>query len=105
MNRLACINIDLDGLAHYAAIHALCADAVPASAEDLVDRVAIDRFLELCDGNGVKGTLFAIGRDLREHGKASLRRAAETGHEVGNHTYWHDYALGQLADRCFAIST
>jgi len=92
--RLACINIDLDALAHYAAIHALAPDALPASAADLVDRVAIDRFLELCDAHGVKGTLFAVGRDVGEHGATTLRRAVEQGHEVGNHTHSHDYALG-----------
>lgn len=95
MKRLACINIDLDALGHYVAIHALDKDALPAGADTLVDRVAIDRFLELCDSHDVKGTLFAIGRDLGEHGAKSLRRAAEAGHEVGNHTYWHDYALFQ----------
>ena len=95
MKRQACITIDLDGLSHYAAIHALPAGALPASGEDLVDRVAIDRFLDLCDNHQIPGTLFAIGSDLREHGKAALRRAAQGGHEVGNHTFWHRYALGQ----------
>ncbi|HEX3693985.1 MAG TPA: polysaccharide deacetylase family protein [Polyangia bacterium] len=95
MPRLACINIDLDGLLHYAAIHGLAADALPAGAADAVDRLAIDRFVALCDGAGVKGTLFAIGSDLRAHGQGSLRAAARGGHEVGNHTRAHDYALSR----------
>jgi hypothetical protein len=94
-SRIACINIDLDGLLHYAAIHGLPADAVPAQAADLVDRVAIGRFTELCEAGGVKGTLFAIGADLGQHGRASLRTAAVAGHEIGNHTFTHDYALSR----------
>ena len=106
MKRLACVTIDLDGLSHYAAIHAMPEGTLPASAEDLVDRVAIDRFLELCGNQQVPGTLFAIGNDLRDHGKASLRRAVENGHEVGNHTFWHRYALWQkgLSDVATDIS-
>ena len=95
MRRLACINIDLDGLAHYAAIHGLPEEALPAGAVDLVDRVAVDRFVGLCDVAGVKGTLFAIGGDLREAGRRSLRAAAAAGHEIGNHTHAHDYALSR----------
>ena len=95
MRRLACINIDLDGLAHYAAIHGLPDEALPPGAVDLVDRVAIDRFVGLCDAAGVKGTLFAIGGDLREPGRRSLRAAAAGGHEIGNHTHAHDYALSR----------
>jgi hypothetical protein len=89
------VNIDLDGLLHYAAIHGLTAHALPAGAADVVDRVAIDRFVALCDGAGVKGTLFAIGDDLRAHGRASLRAAARGGHEIGNHTRSHDYTLSR----------
>ena len=95
MRRIACINVDLDGLLHYAAIHGLPPGALPAGADDLVDRVAIDRFVGLCDEGGVKGTLFAIGSDLRDHGRASLRAAAGAGHEIGNHTHTHDYALSR----------
>jgi len=100
VDRLACINIDLDGLAHYAAIHALPPGALPPGADSLIDRVAVLRFLELCDAVGVPGTLFTIGRDLGEPGARALRRAVASGHEVGNHTHWHDYALARapLAD-------
>lgn len=97
VKRLACINIDLDALPHYAAIHALPAGALPPEASDLVDRVATARFVELCDGAGVKGTLFAVGRDVTAAGAALLRRATEAGHEVGNHTFAHDYTLARQA--------
>lgn len=102
MDRLACINIDLDALPHYAAIHALGPGALPTGASDLVDRVAIDRFLELCDAHSVKGTLFAVGRDVGDHGAKSMRRAAENGHEIGNHTWSHDYALAKQSPASIA---
>lgn len=102
MRRLACINIDLDGLPHYAAIHGLPEDALPPEAVDLVDRVAIDRFGALCDAGGAKGTLFAIGGDLREPGRRGLRAAAAAGHEIGNHTHAHDYALSRRSGAAVA---
>jgi hypothetical protein len=102
VKRLACINIDLDGLNHYAAIHGLPAGALPDGAADLIDRVAIDRFTALCDDAGVKGTLFAIGSDLRDAGKASLRAAVAGGHEIGNHTDAHDYALARRTPEVIA---
>ena len=95
--RLACINIDLDALPHYAAIHGLGESALPHGANDLVDRVATARFLALCDGAGVKGTLFAVGRDVGEAGARLLRGAVQAGHEVGNHTFAHDYTLARHA--------
>jgi peptidoglycan/xylan/chitin deacetylase (PgdA/CDA1 family) len=95
--RLACINIDLDALPHYAAIHGLEDSALPRAGVDLVDRVATARFLELCDGAGVKGTLFAVGRDVGDAGARLLRGAVDAGHEVGNHTFAHDYTLARQA--------
>lgn len=102
MRRLACLNIDLDGLAHYAAIHGLPAEALPAGAVDLVDRVAVDRFVALCDAAGVQGTLFAIGGDLGAAGRDRLRAAAAAGHEIGNHTHAHDYALARRSGAAVA---
>jgi hypothetical protein len=132
LSRLACINIDLDGLRHYAAIHGLPADVLGSGGADAVARLAPDRLCELLAGvgKGVPGTFFAIGDDLldspldglgangtskasetssigpeppsvrpersRGAGAAPLRRAAEAGHEIGNHTLHHRYDLARL---------
>ena len=102
-SRLACLNVDLDGLRHYAAIHGLAEGALPPGAVDAVARLAPDRLCDALADRGLKGTFFAIGEDLitrREGGEvespgtllagaAPLRRAAAAGHEIGNHTRNH----------------
>jgi peptidoglycan/xylan/chitin deacetylase (PgdA/CDA1 family) len=92
--RIASISIDLDSLSHYCRIHALPEDALGPGGDTAVYRLAIDRFVELCQETGVRGTLFAVGQDLQP-GQAALAKAARSGFEIGNHTYWHDYALAQ----------
>ncbi len=116
MARLACLTIDLDGLPHYAAIYGLPVETLGPGGSDSVARLAADRMCELLAavGNGVPGTFFAIGADLIERrrsagdeveedgpmsllpGAAPLRRAAEAGHEIGNHTRHHRYDLARL---------
>ena len=121
MARLACLNIDLDGLRHYTAIHGLPAESLGPGGADAVARLAPDRLCELLAGvgQGVPGTFFAIGEDLVERrrpeparagdieddeagpasllpGATALRRAAEAGHEIGNHTRHHRYDLARL---------
>jgi hypothetical protein len=105
MPRLACLNIDLDGLRHYAGIHGVPAESLGPGGADAVARIASDRFCELLGGagTGIPGTLFAIGEDLFVGsdtllpGGASLRRAAEAGHEIGNHTHHHRYDLARMS--------
>lgn len=110
--RLACLNVDLDGLRHYAAIHGLPEDALPPGAAEAVARLAPDRLCEALGEKGLRGTFFAIGEDLlarREGGEVEspeallpgaepLRRAAAAGHEIGNHTRHHRYDLTRLPD-------
>ncbi|MHB8418753.1 MAG: polysaccharide deacetylase family protein [Myxococcales bacterium] len=109
--RLACINVDLDGFRHYAAIHGLPADALPPESADAVARLAPSRFCELLAGRGLRGTLFAIGEDLVARsageekrptellpGAAPIRGAFTAGHEIGNHTRHHRYDLTRLPE-------
>lgn len=90
---LACISFDLDGLWCYRAIHGL---PEPADRPDIdaAYSVGVRRLLGVLDEAGIRGTLFAIGKDaaLPAHA-AMLRSAARQGHEVASHSYAHDYAL------------
>ncbi len=88
---LAALTIDLDSLRHYHRIHGMEA---PPAGPDPVYRRAAERFGELCARLGLQGTAFCIGEELEEPGAAAAIRAlAGAGHEIGNHTWSHDYAL------------
>lgn len=90
---LASLSIDLDALEHYHRIHGL-PERPPG--EDPVYGKAVERFGELCARLGVAGTAFCVGRNLAEPAAAAaVRRLAEAGHELGNHTLSHDYALSR----------
>jgi peptidoglycan/xylan/chitin deacetylase (PgdA/CDA1 family) len=97
MPRLACISIDLDELPHYLGIHGLERGALGEGGDTAVYRTALPRFLEICDRRGVASTLFCVGRDLGGDSAGLLRKAAGNGHELGNHTFWHDYQLSRSA--------
>ena len=51
--------------------------------------------LNVLDQYGVKGTFFVIGREARWHPDL-IYRIAESGHDLGNHTYSH-YRLDSLS--------
>jgi peptidoglycan/xylan/chitin deacetylase (PgdA/CDA1 family) len=56
--------------------------------------------LDLLAAHGVGATFFVIGRDAQAHG-VLLRRIANAGHEIGNHTWSHrhPWTLPQHAAR------
>ena len=87
------VSVDLDGLACYAAIHGLSAP-LDDRALRAVPEVALSRFCALFAALRIPATFFVIGR---EAGIApqSLRRAAADGHEIGSHSFAHDYALSR----------
>jgi len=87
------VSVDLDGLGCYAAIHGLSLRP-DGRAERAVPEVAVQRFCELFAGLGVRATFFAIGREA-PIAPASLKAAATAGHEIGSHSYAHDYALSR----------
>ena len=90
------VSIDLDGVGCYAAIHGLGLGALSVEAQRAVPITAVDRFCELLARHGLRGTLFAIGRELDLPGaEEPLRRAAGAGHEVASHSFGHDYALSR----------
>jgi len=92
--RLCALSVDLDEIRHYHAIHALT-PATPAAEHAVYDR-AVARFLDLASSERVPLTLFVVGSDLaRPQNAALLRRAADGGHELGNHTLDHLYDLSR----------
>lgn len=46
------------------------------------------RLLDLLEGHDARGTFFCLGRFAREH-PLIVRRAAEAGHVIGNHSWDH----------------
>jgi len=92
--RLCAISIDLDEIRHYFAIHGLSGSA-SAAANAVYDR-ALARFDDLAAGERVPLTYFVVGADVaRPENVVALRRAAEHGHELANHTLDHFYDLSR----------
>ncbi len=101
MDKLGAVSIDVDGLHHYARIHGRSEFDLDAHAKRAVAEKAIPRFLELMEG--IQGTLFVIGEDLREASfAASISTAAEAGHELGSHSFAHDYTMSRKPRRLIA---
>src|SRR5512142_406753 len=96
--RLASMSVDLDSVRHYFRIHGL-AEPAAGGAADPVYRLGAGRFGELCARLGFRGTAFAVGEDLgHPEAAAAVRALAGAGHEIGNHTFSHDYALTRRPD-------
>lgn len=92
---LAAISIDLDSLYCYHRLYSLPED----TSDNLVYETGLERFVGLLDELGLKGTLFAVGRDLElGDNKRVLSHLAARGYEVANHSYSHDYRLTRLSD-------
>jgi hypothetical protein len=90
----ACLTVDLDSLGHYCRIHGLLETDLRPAGVAAAHAVAIPRLLELFDRLRAPATFFAIGKDLAETDCAMpVKQAAQAGHEIGNHTWSHDYAL------------
>jgi peptidoglycan-N-acetylglucosamine deacetylase len=88
------VSVDLDGLACYAAIHGVGAQ-LDDRALRAVPEVALQRFCELFAALRMPATFFVVGREAGIAPQA-LRRAAAEGHEIGSHSFAHDYALSRL---------
>src|SRR3954451_14262208 len=87
------VSVDLDGLGCYAAIHGLHGPLDDRALRAVPD-IAVQRFCELFAALRIPATFFVIGR---EAGIApqTLRSAAAEGHEIGSHSFAHDYALSR----------
>ena len=93
---ILCLSIDLDPLHCYRQIYGI----EPAEPFDGVTERAAARFCLLAEELGIKGTLFVVGRTLRDEGAvAGLKAAVEAGHEIGCHTQDHPYDLSLMEPR------
>jgi len=91
---LGALSIDLDALRHYRRIHGMAEEARSVAEAGPVYTRAVERFGELCAHLSARGTAFCVGEDLAHPVAASaIRTLAAAGHEIGNHTWSHDYAL------------
>lgn len=89
---MVCVNIDLDDLRYYRAIHGL------PEGEDtpVVFETAVPRFLDLCESLSIRTTLFVIGMDTRwDAARNVLREAVSRGHEIGSHSQSHFYDVSR----------
>ena len=87
-----CISIDMDDYRDYQSL----VDP-DGRASERSFYAAVPAFLDALDAVGARATFFAIGRDaeVAAH-RGALRRIAERGHEVGNHSFSHPYAFHDL---------
>lgn len=110
MRRLLALSIDLDALELYLGLYGLERDVrLSDRARQAIPARAAERFGELCARFDAKGTLFVVGRDLAQgHAHDEIRALAAAGHEIGSHSYAHDYALTRRApddiDRDLALA-
>lgn len=93
--RLCAVSVDLDEIPNYFAIHGL--PSPHGDAAHAVYRLALSRLRTFAARCEIPLTLFAVGADARRDENAGiLRRMAEAGHEVANHSLDHLYDLSRL---------
>ncbi len=89
----ASVGVDVDSLRYYYRIHGLD----ESNATNAAWRVGVPRFVQLFAAVGIKATFYCIAEDLDLPGNAErLRALVEAGHEIGNHTWHHPYALTRI---------
>lgn len=93
--KIACINVDVDPLICYYAIHGLETSAID---EDPVYIRGIRRFLELFDRNSLKGTFFITAHGFNEKNTDILKEIVRCGHEIADHSFSHNYQLTRLPE-------
>lgn len=93
MRQLLSISVDLDETPHYRALHGLA----PREGDEVWAR-ALPRLAEWARQRGVPVTWFVVGRDLHDQrNAAAAQRLASAGHELGCHSFSHDYHLTRRA--------
>lgn len=69
------------------------AGEVALTFDDGPQPVPTKKLLELLDEHGYKATFFVVGLWVRSDTYQLIQRMAESGHEIGTHTYSHDEHL------------
>ncbi len=101
--KLASVNVDLDEIPNYFAIHGLTPAGPAMSA--VYDR-AVARMVDWASAMKLPLTLFTVASDLsRAENRRVIADAARRGHEIASHTLDHRYDLVRLsyADICTQI--
>ena len=88
--KTASFNIDVDPLICYYSIHGLDHTEIK---DDPVYSSGIRKFLDLLDSEGIKGTFFITAYGFNDKNVPVLKEIISRGHEIGNHSYSHDYRL------------
>ncbi len=89
---LCALSVDLDEIPLYYAIHGW--PAPERTAASAVYAIGLARFEAFARAHHLPLTFFAVGADLRHaENAARLRRLAEAGHEIANHSLDHFYDL------------
>lgn len=91
--KLVSFNIDVDPIDCYFDIHGLKNEKTVC---DPVFTKGVIRFLELFEKHDIKATFFITASDLNEKSREILRKIVDNGHEIGNHSYSHDYCFTLL---------
>jgi len=88
--KLASFNIDVDPVDCYFNIHGI---ETEQSDNDPIWSKGVVRFLDLLEKHEIKATFFVTCSDLRKSNYKILQSIVEKGHEIGNHTFSHNYKL------------
>lgn len=91
--KIACINVDVDPLICYYAIHGIGTSGI---SDDPIYLNGIRRFIELFDKNSIKGTFFITSYGFSEKNSEILREIVHSGHEIADHSFSHNYQLTRL---------
>jgi peptidoglycan/xylan/chitin deacetylase (PgdA/CDA1 family) len=90
------LSLDLDDQWSYMKTHG---DAGWESLPGYLD-VVVPRILELMRRRGQRLTVFVVGQDAAiEANGPALRSIAAAGHEIGNHSFWHEPWLHLHSER------
>jgi hypothetical protein len=92
VNRIASINVDVDGLHLYYRIHGLPENAAPGRGA--IYTTGMTRFLDLFQALGIRATFFVVTEDLEDiAAREVIQRAVQEGHEIASHSHTHPYDL------------
>jgi peptidoglycan/xylan/chitin deacetylase (PgdA/CDA1 family) len=87
------VNVDVDSLNLYHAIHGIPVDAAGDAAWEL----GVPRFLDLFSCLGLKATFFVVAQDLeRPEPRRVAMELVAAGHEIASHSWSHPYNLINL---------
>ncbi len=95
MKKIASLNINFDSMCECLKLSEASVQSTEIKDPSFFE--IADRFFALADEFGAKLTIFVIAQDLlNKKNLIQVRRWAESGHEVGNHTFSHPQNLAEL---------